>query len=79
MLTVPSLNDFIFSLCQNHFDKILTDQSHPLFSRITMNDCKRSLRASNIFRPDKARTQKRAKSFFQFFMRFSNNRNIYIE
>ena len=79
MLTVPSLNDFIFSLCQNHFDKILTDQSHPLFPRITMNNCKRSLRASTIFRPDKARTQKRAKSFFQFFMRFSNNRNIYIE
>ena len=33
-----------------------------------MNNCKRSLRASTNFRPDKARTQKRAKSFFQLFL-----------
>ena len=43
MLTVPSLNGFIFSLFQNHFDKILYDNSHPLFPRNTMIDCKRSL------------------------------------
>ena len=79
MLAVPVLNDFIFSLCQNHFDKIVADHTHPLFSRITMNNCKTSTRATTTFRPEKARTQKRAKSFFQFYMRFSNNGNIYIE
>ena len=79
MLAVPVLNDFILSLCQNHFDKIVADHTHPLFSRITMDNCKTFTRATTTFRPEKAGTQKRAKKFFQFYMRFSNNGNIYIE
>ena len=59
--------------------KVVADHTHPLFSRITMNSCKTSTQAATTFRPEKARTQKRAKSFFQFYMRFSNNGNIYIE
>ena len=60
-------------------DKIVANHTHPLFFRITVNNCKTSTRATTTFRPEKARTQKRAKSFFQFYMRFSNNGNIYIE
>ena len=63
MLEVPVLNDFIFSLCRNHVDKIVADHTHPLFSWITMNNCKTSTRATRTFRPEQARTQKRQKVF----------------
>ena len=77
MLAVPVLNDFIFSLCQNHFDKIVADHAHPLFSRITVNNCKTSTRAKTTFGPEKAHTQKRAKCFFQFYVRFEKRKRLY--
>ena len=68
ILVIPVLNDFIFSSCQTHFDKIVTDHTHPLFSRIIMNNYKTSTRAATTFRPEKARTQNRAKIFFSSFI-----------
>ena len=81
-LSIPLLNDFIFSSCAKHFERISSNQLHPLFSRINFNNLKRSSRAKSVcstYRPEISRTQKRSKSFFQYYMRFFNNGNIYVE
>ena len=81
-LSIPALNDFIFECCEVDFNKISKDVNHPLYSRMVFNNLKISSREKNVsstFRPAIARTQKKARSFFQFFMRFFNNRNIYTE
>ena len=73
LLSLPLLNDFIFSICANHFRSISANPNHPLFNRIIFNNLKRSSRVTNtcsVYRPEIARTQKRSKSFFQYFMRF---------
>jgi hypothetical protein len=79
-LSLSPINDFIFKLSFNHFRRIHNDANHPLFSRIVFNESRRSSRDSNTkFRPAIAKTTKRTKSFFQFFMRFCNNGHIYVE
>ena len=81
-LSIPVLNDFIFECCEVHLNKISKDVNHPLYSRIVFNNLKMSFREKNVssrFRPAIARTQKRARSFFQFFMQFFNNKNICTE
>ena len=79
-LGLPTLNSFIFTHCQNHFSKIRNDSSHPLFSRIVFNDTnlRRSSRCNTLFRPERTRTAKRSNSFFQYFMRFLDNGNMYL-
>ena len=82
-LELPLLNDFILTLCVKHFYKISLNPNHSLFKRIIVNNCKASSRCKNTgctnFRPAIATTQKRAHSFFQFYMRFFNNKYIYVE
>ena len=81
VLCMPLLQDFIFGLCSKHFFKISNNPQHPLFERVVRNNCKQSSRQTNTrstYRPDRARTQKRSKSFFQFFMRFHKKMEIFI-
>ena len=73
ILELPSVCDFIITLGERHFNKIASDPQHPLFSRVHFNTCSRiSSRRNTIFRPVVCRTQKRAKSFFPFFMSYLN-------
>ena len=68
MLCIPSLAKFLHELSQRHFSKIVSDSSHPLFSRIAFNNCRMSSRNNPLYKHGRFRTQKRAKSFFLFFM-----------
>ena len=80
LLSLPGLNDFIFSICANHFESISANPNHPLFNHIIFNNLKRSFRVTNacsVCFPEIALTQKRSKTFFQYFMRYFNNGNIY--
>ena len=70
--SLPILARFLLELSQRHFSKIASDSSHPLFSRIMFNSCRMSSRNNTLYRPQRCRTQKRAKSFFQFFLSESN-------
>ena len=72
-LNLSSLHDFILDQSKRHFVKIADDQTHPLFNRIFRNECRTSSRCKTIFRPKLCRSQKRAKSFFPFFMTHFNN------
>ena len=72
MLSLPILARFLLELSQRHFSKIASDSSHPLFSRIIFNNCRMSSRNNTLYRPQRCRTQKRAKSFFKFFISESN-------
>ena len=78
---IPSRAKFLHKLSQRHFSKIVSDLSHPLFSRISFNNCNMSFRNNTIYKPGRCRTQKRAKSFFSFFMSEHNHWffiNLYI-
>ena len=66
-LDIPLLCDFLHDLGARHFCRIASDPSHPLFDRICFNQGRMSLRRkATIYRPKKANTQKRAKSFSIF-------------
>ena len=67
-LDLPYLVDFLMDLSERHFLKISDDLQHPLHSRITFNRSRMSSRNATTYRPKVARTQKRAKSLFPFFM-----------
>jgi hypothetical protein len=73
VLALPTVYDFIFELSKCHFLRIADDPTHPLYNRIPRNFSRVSSRNNTIFRPKKCRTQKRAKSFFPFFMTYFNN------
>ena len=64
----PSLAKFLHELSQRHFSKIVSDSSHPFFSRVSFNTCWMSSRNKTIYKTGRCRTQRRAKSFFPFFM-----------
>ena len=64
----PSLAKFLHELSQRHFSKIVSDSSHPFFSRVSFNNCWMSSRNKTIYKTGRCRTQRRAKSFFPFFM-----------
>ena len=73
-LGIPMLNDFLHDLCAKHFCRIASNPCHPLFERINFNQRRTSSRRNaTIYRPLKANTQKRAKSFFNFYMTHFNN------
>ena len=72
-LHLPSVNSFLFSTSENYFSKISGDPSHPLFNRIRLNTFKTSSRKPVKYRTEKCRTEKRKKSFFQFFMKHFNS------
>ena len=73
ILCLPTVYNFIFELSKTHFTRIADDPEHPLFSRVIKNFSRTSSRNNTVFRPKKCRTQKRAKSFFPFFMSYFNN------
>ena len=60
LLHLPTLCDFIFSLGERHFSRIVNDPDHPLFSRLIFNTGRISSRNNTIFRPVGCRTQKHA-------------------
>ena len=68
VLDIPTLQKFLLDISERHFYKIVGDVSHPLHNRITFNYCRVSSRNHTTYKPQRARTQKRSKSFFQFFM-----------
>ena len=75
MLELCPLSDFILNQSESHFRKIATDNTHPLYKRITFNTSRRSSRCHTVFRPLKARTEKRSNSFFTFYMNYFNQRD----
>ena len=73
-LDIPLLCDFLHDLGARHFCRIASDPSHPLFDRICFNQGRMSLRRkATTYRPKRANTQKRAKSFFNFYMSHFNS------
>ena len=63
-----------------HFLKVNDNKSHPLFSKLIFNNSSRpSSRAKFIFRPKLCRSEKRRKSFFNFFMTYHDNRLVSIQ
>ena len=77
-LHLTNLNEFMFSICANHFNNILRNESHPLYKRIIFNTNQRvSSRNTYMFRPKRSRTSKRQCSFFNYFMNFYNNHFMY--
>ena len=78
MLSLPTLARFLLELSQRHFSKIAGDSSHPLFSRIIFNNCRMSSRNNTLYRPQRCRTQKRAKSFTNFLcLRATSDLHVY--
>ena len=78
ILQLPYLNDFLFDLAHSHFLKIMDNQRHPLFSRLSFNTGSRtSSRANFRFRPKRCRTNKRSNSFFIYFMTYHDNHFVY--
>ena len=69
-LNLPKTDEFLFSVCAHYFSKVSEDPSHSLVNRIKINNFKTSSRKPVIskYHPEKCRTEKRKKSFFQFFM-----------
>ena len=74
ILGMPHVDDFLMSLCCDHFLKISNDSTHPLHNRIHLNTHRISSRKAKVdkYRPSICRTVKRQKSFFEFHMRFFN-------
>ena len=72
LLLLPTLSDYMLHLALSHFKKIVANPLHPLHSRIHINRHRRSARLNNEYNPAKARTTKRANSFFNFCMNFFN-------
>ena len=68
MLCIPSLAKFLHELRQRDSSNIVSDSSHPLFSRLSFNYCRVSSCNDTIYKPRWCRTQKRAKSVILFFM-----------
>ena len=78
ILQLPYLNDFLFDLAHSHFVRIMDNQRHPLFSRLSFNTGSRtSSRANFRFRPKRCRTNKRSNSFFIYFMTYHDNHFVY--
>ena len=77
MLRIPYLSSFLFDSSYSHFTKILNDESHPLYSRLSFNSNRTSSRAKQVFRPKRCRTTKRSNSFFNYFMTYHDNGLVY--
>ena len=67
-LELPKLHDFALALGKGYFLSILHNKEHPLFGRLSFNNCRRSSRLNSTFKPDNFRTKKRSLSFLQFEM-----------
>ena len=78
LLHLPTLWDFIFSLGERHFSRIVNDPDHPIFHRLIFNTGRISSRNNTIFRPAVCRTQKRAKSCFFFTRSYFSNHTIFL-
>ena len=64
MLCILYLSSFLFDNSYSHFIKILNDESHPLYSRLSFNSNRTSSRAKQVFRPKRCRTTKRSNGFW---------------
>jgi hypothetical protein len=67
-LDLPPLSQFIYDSSLAHFHKIAGSPSHPLNERVLVNTNRKSSRTSRMFYTKTARTSKRCRSFFHFFM-----------
>ena len=67
-LELSKLHDFALALEKGYFLSILHNRDHPLFDRLSFNNCRRSSRLNSTFKPDNYRTKKRSLSFLQFEM-----------
>ena len=67
ILNMTMLSEFLFELSLSHFNKIRHDEGHPLFDRLVFNKNRTSSRVQCVFCLKKCRTEKRSRSFFQFF------------
>jgi hypothetical protein len=67
-LGLMTLEVFIMTSSQNHFNSILSNPEHPLHERLSFNTGRTSSRKPQTFRPPRCRTTKRKDSFFIHFM-----------
>jgi exonuclease III len=67
-LDLPPLSQFIYGSSLAHIHKIAGSPSHPLNERVLVNTNRKSSRTSRMFYTKTARTSKRCRSFFHFFM-----------
>lgn len=74
ILNIPKLEDFITSHAFNHFCKILSDPSHPLFAHLHFNNNRKSSRNNKTFKRPMAHTAKRDNTFFNYFMKYYDER-----
>ena len=51
MLCIPSLAKFLHELRQRDSSNIVSDSSHPLFSRLSFNNCRVSSCNNTIYKP----------------------------
>ena len=72
LLNIPTLSDFIFDLSKRHFNNIVSEPEHPLFSRVIRSTVITSSRLNTVFRPKICKTQKCARSLFQTMMSHFN-------
>ena len=80
MFHIPRLRDYLFDISYADVLKIVDNKSHPLSSKSIVNNASRtSSRAKCNFRPKLCRTEKRRKSFFNFFMTYHDNRLVSIQ
>jgi hypothetical protein len=66
-LTLPTVTDFIEQLSNNHFCKILSNNTHPLYCHLCFNENRSSSRKPNIFYPPLCRTKRHEKTFLNHF------------
>ena len=69
---ITTLQKLLLDISEIHFDKIAGDVSHPLHNSLTFNHCRASSHDHTTYKPRRATTHKRFKSFFQFFVSRNN-------
>jgi hypothetical protein len=67
-LNIPTLEDFVHTISQNHFTKIFSHPDHPLHGYLCFNNNRTSSRKPSTFKVPLCGTQKFKQSFFNFFM-----------
>jgi hypothetical protein len=71
-LNMPSIENFIHTISQDHFNKIFSNPDHPLHRNLCFNNNRTSSRKPSTFKVPLCRTQKFKQSFFNVFMDKSN-------
>ena len=66
ILNLTTIDDFICGISERLFNRIVNNPTHPLYERLCFNKGRMSARNNTVFKPKRARTQKRANSFFYY-------------